>query len=186
MSFRTDERDAEELFRAWRDRGDTGARDRLLSILRARLRTKIGGRRNSASSTADASDYAQSVIRTLIRRNDPCRFGSAKELFAYALRAGTNRRIDGDREVQRRGLVRTALEEIASGSTELKDIEHEDLAASFRRALDALPEDVRAVYELRLDGASIRDAAERLGISKEAVRDREKRARRTMRKLLDD
>ena len=109
------------------------------------------------------------------------RFDSTRSFGAWARRIATNVALDHLRSAPRE----VALEESLPDRATQDAAEREDLAQALRRAFSQLPPKLRAAASLVLvEQESYADVAEALGISLGAVKSREFRAVRLLRKKL--
>ncbi len=109
------------------------------------------------------------------------RFDSTRSFGAWARRIATNVALDHLRSAPRE----VALDERLPDRATLDAAERQDLSLALRRAFSQLPTKLRAVASLALiQQESYADVAEALGISMGAVKSREFRAVRLLRKKL--
>lgn len=175
----------EARFRAWMteaQQGDREAFERLLTELLPLLRRTLRGR---LRDDAALEDTVQSVLVAVFRARHTYR---AERPFGPWLRAvARNASLDTLRDRSRR-LEREAPIEAADPVSAPEPIPlHEPLSPRMIRALSSLPDGQRqAVEMLYLRGMSVAEAAERVGISRGALKVRAHRGTRALREHLSD
>jgi len=132
-------------------------------------------------SRFDSLDFMQSVWGSFFRRmrgdDGPGDFSDSRHLVAFLARAAKNKVID---EYRRAGSQKQDMrreEPLWTDGDRPRDLEgHDDSPSEVVQAQEALdrlralmPEDRREIVELKAQGLSSRDIAERLGISERTV-----------------
>lgn len=146
--------------------------------LSTRLRKFI---RSRVANDATADDLLQDVFLKISRRGDD--WENAGHLEGWLFRVARNAIIDHYRT--RRHNVE--IEDIYADENVADPDCYEDLKASFRRMVNELPETCRdAIVFTEFEGLSQIELAERLGISVSGAKSRVQRARRHLRKMLED
>lgn len=130
-----------------------------------------------AGSASDGDDLMQATVERALLRSS--QFESGTRLDSWMFRIAQNLHIDGARAAKRRG---TAVEVEAlhrlAGSDGRELVESRSDLAAAQRALQALPEDQRAVFAMVvIEGRSYRDTAEALDLPIGTVMSRLARAR---------
>lgn len=130
-----------------------------------------------AGNAADGDDLMQATVERALRRAD--QFEPGTRLDSWMYRIAQNIHIDGTRAARRRG---TAIDVDAphgiAGSDGRETVENRSQLSAAQRALQALPDDQRAVFALVvIEGRSYRDTAEALEVPVGTVMSRLARAR---------
>lgn len=130
-----------------------------------------------AGNAADGDDLMQATVERALRRAD--QFEPGTRLDSWMYRIAQNIHIDGARAARRRG---TAIDVDAllgiAGSDGRETVENRSQLSAAQRALQALPDDQRAVFALVvIEGRSYRDTAETLEVPVGTVMSRLARAR---------
>ena len=160
--------------------GDEAAARELLSRFEAEVRLVV--RRQLPRllrSRFDSLDFLQSVWGSFFRRmrTSPTDFEDSRHLVAFLARAAKNKVIDEYRRAGSRKQDVRREEPLWADGARPKDVA-EDLDTpsevaeaheAFGRLRDLLPEERRAILELKAEGLSSRDIGERLGISERTV-----------------
>lgn len=161
-------------------RGDEQAAQDLLAAYEAEVRLVV--RRQLPRllrSRFDSLDFLQSVWGSFFRRvrTDPVEFDDDRHLVAFLARAAKNKVIDQYRRAgsQKQNMHRE--EPLWSEGGQLRELtapgdtpsELAEAHEVFCRLRDALPEDRRAIIELKAVGLSSREIGERLGVSERTV-----------------
>ena len=131
-------------------------------------------------SRFDSLDFLQSVWGSFFRRvrSGPAEFEDSRHLVAFLARAAKNKVIDEYRRAASRKQDVHREEPLwVDGGGRPRDVpavtdspsEVAQAREVFSRLRDLLPEDRRAVLELKAEGLSSRDIGERLGISERTV-----------------
>ncbi|WP_435018013.1 RNA polymerase sigma factor [Tundrisphaera sp. TA3] len=127
-------------------------------------------------SRFDSMDFLQSVWGSFFRRMaaDPVEMDEPRSLVAFLARAARNKVIDEYRRAASQKADMSLEEPLYSAGTVVggEDSPSEIVEAreEFLRLMNLVPEDRRAVLELRVQGLSTREIGEKLGISERTVR----------------
>lgn len=161
---------------AWMDQAVHGAGGMRAAIVAAlpRLRRFCQA---MAGNAADGDDLMQATVERALSRSG--QFEPGTRLDSWMFRIAQNLHIDGARAAKRRG---TAVEVDTlhglAGSDGRELVESRSQLAAAQRALQALPEDQRAVFVLVvIEGRSYRDTAQVLDLPIGTVMSRLARAR---------
>jgi RNA polymerase sigma-70 factor (ECF subfamily) len=160
--------------------GDEGAARELLSRFEAEVRLVV--RRQLPRllrSRFDSLDFLQSVWGSFFRRmrSSPTEFEDSRHLVAFLARAAKNKVIDEYRRAASRKNNMHREEPLWSDGRRPKDVPDPiDSPSEVAQAHEVLvklrelmPTERRAVLEMKAEGLSSRDIAERLGISERTV-----------------
>ncbi|SMD08474.1 RNA polymerase sigma-70 factor, ECF subfamily [Novosphingobium sp. B1] len=130
-----------------------------------------------AGSAADGDDLMQATVERALLRSG--QFEPGTRLDSWMFRIAQNLHIDGARAAKRRGTaVDVEVLHSLAGSDGRELVESRSDLAAAQRALQALPEDQRAVFAMVvIEGRSYRDAAEALDLPIGTVMSRLARAR---------
>lgn len=150
----------------------------------------IGGiRRHFGPGPPDPEDVAQEAFRRVFEREDP---GSIKNLRAMLWRIARNLIIDAKRSAQSRSLYDFEVEQIffplrgSHSSPETVILAREQLAA-LNELLRQMPEKRRwALLARRLEGLTLKEIGQRLGISRTAAAKHISRAEKQIDELFLD
>lgn len=168
--------------------------DRHLADVEARVRRMLPAAVRRKVSVADVVQEARITAFARCREFRPgspgalrgwlLRIAELKAREAFRRHAGTAKRATG-REVTRGDRPETG-EFPADGSSPSGHAMTEETREAVRRALDALPEDYRAVLRFtRFEGLTLAEAAKRMGRSHEAVKKLHGRAMERLARLLE-
>jgi RNA polymerase sigma-70 factor (ECF subfamily) len=137
----------------------------------------------------DADDVVQETFIRVFRNLS--RYDTAQPLYPWMRRIALNVALSYYQRAKRRAAI--SLDHVQQGAPKsqtanpAEEIAHEELSEQLRIALEALPTDQRAVFQLRVqDELSYEEIAEALGIRIGTVMSRLNRARSKLRKLLQD
>jgi len=146
--------------------------------LSTRLRKFI---RSRVADDATADDLLQDVFLKISRRGDDWK--NAGHLEGWLFRVARNAIVDYYRTKRHN----VEIEDIHADENFADPECYEDLKASFRRMVNELPRHYReAIVLTEFEGLSQIELAERLGISVSGAKSRVQRARRHLRKMLED
>ena len=147
-------------------------------------------------SRFDSLDFLQSVWGDFFQRvrTEPTDFDNARHLVAFLARAAKNKVID---EYRRAGSLKQDMhreEPIWSGPDGPRELpsgldtpsQVAEAREAFGRLRDLLPEDRRAILELKAEGLTSREIGDRLGISERTVQRAIEDLRRRARIDIDD
>jgi RNA polymerase sigma-70 factor (ECF subfamily) len=160
--------------------GDEGAARELLQRYEAEVRLVV--RRQLPRllrSRFDSLDFLQSVWGSFFRRmrNAPTEFEDSRHLVAFLARAAKNKVIDEYRRAASRKQDMHREEPLWADGRHPKDVpdpidspsEVAQAREVFGRLRELLPEERRAILEMKAEGLSSKDIGERLGISERTV-----------------
>jgi RNA polymerase sigma-70 factor (ECF subfamily) len=184
--------DPAKLLERWQSDGDVEALDELLQqeikVLRAVIRRRAG---TMLGASAGSMDLAQEAVMRLLRQEKAPNFDSRSGLHAYLWKTAFRLLIDRMRSGRRDVLRINANEstaffaDVPQASGGLSRVEEDDDAIALSLSMNLLTDEHRKVLELvYLQGLSIAEASERLGIEVGALRMRLTRARRSLAKRL--
>jgi RNA polymerase sigma-70 factor (ECF subfamily) len=146
----------------------------LSSRLRKFIRSRVG-------DEATADDLLQDVFLKISRRGDD--WENSRHLEAWLFRVARNAVIDHYRT--RRENVE--FDDVFADENAADPECYDELKSGFRRMVDELPEMYRnAIVLTEFEGLSQVELAERLGISVSGAKSRVQRARKELRKMLED
>jgi RNA polymerase sigma-70 factor (ECF subfamily) len=161
-------------------RGDEQAARDLLACYEAEVRLVV--RRQLPRllrSRFDSLDFLQSVWGSFFRRvrTDPLEFDDERHLVAFLARAAKNKVIDQYRRAGSQKQDMHREEPLWSEAGQPRELaadidtpsELAEAREAFHRLRDALPEDRRAIIELKAVGLSSREIGERLGVSERTI-----------------
>jgi RNA polymerase sigma factor (sigma-70 family) len=160
--------------------GDEDAARQLLRRYEAKVRLVV--RRQLPRllrSRFDSHDFVQSVWGSFFRRvkTSPAELEGTDNLIGFLARAARNKVIDEYRRASSRKQDKRREESMWDGSEprELADgsdtpIEVAEASEAFSRLRDLVPEDRRAILDLKAEGLSTVDIAARLGLGERTVR----------------
>ena len=170
-------------------KGDAGARAQLFEMLADRevfgfailcMARRFLPATHAARQFVESADIVNSAIGSGMRRLDEFRGESTSQLLAW-LRTILRSKVKASLSRE----VNVDLESVeASACDYLDQIVDRELREALRAAIDELPESYRIVVELRLQSASTAEISEFVGISRDAVRQRESRATAALRGLM--
>lgn len=174
--------DDRELLRRLRG-GDEQAFD---ALFRQHYASLVGFTESLLRTRAAAEDIVQDVMLEVWRRRETLEIDLTWR--SYLFRAARNRALNEIRHAR----VQQRAEPLVRGAESVEaptpqELEAAELDAAFRRALAALPEPVREVFELsRRDGLRYSEIAATLDISVKTVEARMGRALRELRERLKE
>lgn len=145
--------------------GDAGAHKAFLAAMSGRLRSFFRGRMGPAKE--DAEDLVQETLIALHTKRET--YDPSYPVTAWAYAIARYRLIDHWRRRKVRG-EQVSIDDYDVLATEPED-EASDAKRDVTRLLERLPQKQRdAIQLVKLDGISVRDAAEKLGISESDVK----------------
>jgi RNA polymerase sigma-70 factor (ECF subfamily) len=144
----------------------------------------FGYLRRMVGNPADADDLLQEALIRIARRLPTLEQSAAVKTWAF--RIASNVAIDHIRKNKRVDLVEFTEEEDRDDVDEEDRLVLDEMNSCVREVIDSLPPDYRAALVLfNLEGRSIAEIAETLGISDGAVKVRIHRARKRLKEALD-
>lgn len=159
--------------------GDASALGRLLNVIRPHLKNSIEAQiRWPLTQKLDASDLAQEALVSAVRGFDGFRGRTWREFAAWATRIARMEALKAQRHwtLAMRDMRRerpaddSNLAEPHEAPTQVHVAEWRDTAAQIWKLVDSLPSHLRVVVQLRYcEGLSIKELAERLGRTTDAI-----------------
>jgi RNA polymerase sigma-70 factor (ECF subfamily) len=172
----------EELMLRYVD-GDARAFDRLLGIVEPRIRRSLG---RWLRSRADVDDALQTTLLKIHRARH--RFRPGSPVLPWVLTIARHVAVDHLRRPSRReqGLDEVEVQRIPSEAPPAwRQEDEQEIVEAVREAIQGLPESSREVVRLhKLEGRSMAEVAEQLGLNEGAVRVRAHRGYKALAKKL--
>lgn len=162
--------------------GDAAAHRTLLAAVARHLRNYYRARMRGAPE--DAEDLVQETLIAIHTRRDS--YDASYPVTAWIYAIARYRMIDHFRRHKRRGGDHIPIDDAPALFTAAED-EASDAKRDVMRLLDTLPAKQREAIQLvKLDGMSVRDAAQRLNLSESDVKVSAHRGLKALMKLMAD
>lgn len=166
--------------------GDRSAFDQLFELFAARLRAFIRSRIRSAyRPRLDVDEILQDTFVRAFRSIGSFRGGGVEDLRRWLTGVAAHAVLSAEEQARRQRTLEIPESLPGKDVSPSRGLRREERFDRLQRALDALSRDHREVILLtRVDGLSLKEAAERMGQSPEAVRKLFWRALRELRSAL--